>query len=321
MAWKDKVKPGTTEFAKDPQKNPDGVGENQIAFFDFSKEIPEYRYYHVSHGVAGDTDSIYLKLPKTIADTLGSLDEIVGFCDDVGRETGAFFPEFVTKAFNCPEDRVHFVSTDREVVSDRAFFVTKKRYAMHIVDDEGKRVDKLKIMGLEVKKSDTSKAVKRFLRKIIDMVVDGTTERELMAYKNEFKKEFYQLPISEIGIPMPAKKLSQYEKEFAASGSMKGFPYHYRAAIYYNSMCGNLDRKIFPGEKFYVCNIKDKDSNYIGVPVTSNKVPEFVEDVVIDYDKMWKKADVKFVNYMESLEWDLQSKMNQQASDMFGVGA
>lgn len=276
-----------------------------------------YKFIKLNNLCAGDTDSGYFDISDKLSDY--NIDEIVDVSDDLVEVVDQKFPDFLRLAFNCPEDRLRSVRTEREVVSDRSFFVTKKRYAMHIVDDEGKRVDKMKITGLEVKKSDTSKSAKRFLRKCIDMIIDGCTREELLAYKNEFKKEFFTLGISEIGVPMPAKKLTKYKNEYDASGSMKGFPYHYRAALFYNGLCGQEDREIYAGEKFYVCNIKNPDSKYMAIPVALNKMPSFIDDVIVDYEAMWKKTDKKISNYMESLGWDLKSRMDNQAASLFGV--
>lgn len=288
---------------------------NHIWCFDIVDD--DFKFIKLNNLCAGDTDSGYFDISKKFSDY--PIDEIVEVADDVVREVDRKFPEFLKLAFNCPEDRLRSVRTEREVVSDRSFFATKKRYAMHIVDDEGKRVDKMKIMGLEVKKSDTSKAAKRFLRKCIDMIIDGCSREELLDYKNEFKREFFTLGISEIGVPMPATKLTKYTNELKCSGSMKGFPYHYRAALFYNFMCGPEDREVYAGEKFYVCNIKNPDSKYIALPVALNKMPSFIDEVIIDYEAMWKKTDKKISNYMESLGWDLKSRMEKQAASLFGV--
>lgn len=277
----------------------------------------QYKRIKLNNLCAGDTDSGYFQVSDLLDNS--PIDEVIDVADDVVQQVDAKFPDFLKLAFNCPDDRLRSVRTEREVVSDKSFFVTKKRYAMHIVDDEGKRVSKMKIMGLEVKKSDTSKAAKGFLRKAIDMIIEGCTREELLEYKAEFKKEFFTLGISDIGVPMPATKLTQYQKEFDASGSLKGFPYHYRAAVFYNSLCGDQDREIYAGEKFFVCNIKHPDSKYIALPVALNTMPKFIEDVNVDYETMWAKTDKKITNYMKSLGWDLESRMEQQAASLFGV--
>lgn len=295
-----------------------GQKPNEMYLFDTQGEIPQFKRVQLDHIVAGDSDSCYLKLDNSL--TCGeSVDDIVDVCDEIAEYINEEYPDFLKKSFNVPDSRLDSMLSNREVVSDKSFFVTKKRYAMHIVDDEGKRVDKLKIMGLEVKKSDTSVAVKDFLMKLINMVIDGCEMTDLQKAKKQFKKDFFQMGIRDLGVPMPATKLPQYEQEYRVTGEMKGFPYHYRAAIFYNSLCGNEDREIYAGEKFYVCNIQHMDSKYIAIPLALNKNPAFVDELVIDYEKMWEKANKKIDNYMESLGWDLKSRMEKQATDLFGM--
>lgn len=277
----------------------------------------EFRRHELKHLIAGDTDSAYLKLPTKIKDM--SLDEIVETCDSMIQRVDAAFPAFLKTAFNCPEERLRSIRTDREVVSDKSFFVTKKRYAMNIVDNEGKRVNFTKIMGLEVKKSDTSRSVKAFLREVIDMILDGCDRQHLINAKKEYKKRFFTQGIKEIGVPMPATMLKVYMDKLEAQGSNKGFPYHIRAALFYNSLCGPLDRQIYVGEKFYVCNVKHMDSKYIACPVDLNEVPAIVANIPIDYEAMWTKAEKKINNYMKSLGWDLQGMRDQKAKKWFGV--
>ena len=49
----------------------------------------------------------------------------------------------------------------REVISNKAIWVAKKRYMMNVLDEEGVRLakHKLKIMGIEAVKSSTLKFV------------------------------------------------------------------------------------------------------------------------------------------------------------------
>lgn len=276
-----------------------------------------FRKHELENVIAGDTDSGYLVLPDALSEY--PLDDVVATCDDMIRSVDADFPDFLKMAFNCPTERLRSVRTEREVVSDKSFFVTKKRYAMHIIDDEGKRVDKTKIMGLEVKKSDTSRSLKTFLRTVIDLVLDGCDREELAKAKKEYKELFMTQSVQEIGVPMPATMLKIYSDRLIQQGDYKGFPYHIRAAMFYNSLCGDLDREIFVGEKFYVCNVKHTESKYIACPVDLNEIPKFVKDIPIDYQVMWKKADKKINNYMLALGWDLKSRREQKAADWFGV--
>lgn len=295
---------------------PDFKETNHVWCFDI--KTGEFKKYDLKHMVAGDTDSGYFNLPIEITED-DTIDDIVGLCDSIAEEVDSAFPEFVKMAFNCPEERKDTVKTDREVVADRSFFVTKKRYAMRVIDDEGKRVNKTKMMGLEIKKADTATSVKAFLKKMVTMVLDGCDRDDLLEAKKQFKEEFFQMGIRDISPAMPANRLADYERQLEAQGNMKGFPYHMRAALHYNSLCGVKDRKIYVGEKFYVCNIKGSKSKYISMPVDLNRTPEIVESVIIDYQVMWKKAEKKINNYMKALGWDIAGMVVNNSTSIFGI--
>lgn len=301
----------------------DVVSEKYVDFEDSRQEVwcwdseGKFRRHKLKNVIAGDTDSCILKLPPKIEEK--SLDVIVETCDEMIQRVDADFPSFLRMAFNCPESRLRSVRTDREIVSDRSLFVTKKRYAMNVVDSEGKRVNFTKIMGLEVKKSDTSRSVKAFLRMMIDLILDGHSRGDLIKKKQEYKELFFTQDIKELGVPMPATMLKVYMDRYKESGSTKGFPYHIRAAMFYNSLCGPMDREIYVGEKFYVCNVRHMDSKYIACPMDLNDVPDIVTSIPIDYEAMWTKAERKINNYMKSLGWDLQGMRDQKAKEWFGV--
>lgn len=329
MSWKQKAMLEDIEFKHDKQKNPGGMGENWIKLFDFEQDPPEYKFYHIGYAVAGDTDSIYLQLPDKITHELEQegVDELIGFCDDIGQATNDSFPEFCENAFLVAPDRAKYIQTDREVVSDKSIFVTKKRYQMHIIDDEGKRVDKIKTMGLEIKKSDTAKAEKEILGDILDRVMAGQSREQVEQAISEFKKRYMQMPIDKIGRPKPAGQILKHETAYQLAMDdpenkklhMKAVPYHIEAALNYNFHATQNDRRLEPGEKFYFFYVKDKRFNSLALPIDAKTVPEWLQNVQIDYNKMWSKANTKITNYLKSIGWDRQSVREDKAKSVFGM--
>jgi DNA polymerase elongation subunit (family B) len=103
--------------------------------------------------IYGDTDSTYFKTHAT------SLEEAIEVADAVGEVVSASFPEFMRESFLCSEGFDDIIKTGREIVSDKGIFVDKKRYFLHIADDEGYRCDKIKVMGLDTKKTTLPKEV------------------------------------------------------------------------------------------------------------------------------------------------------------------
>lgn len=276
-----------------------------------------YEQYHVDQMIFGDTDSGGFLIPENIAET-NDLDAICNFADEVGRLTNDSFPEFVQYVFNCPEERKNTIKTNREVVSDKSLFLNKKRYIMHMVDKEGTRVDKLKIMGVELKKSGTSVFLKRVLTELVNRILDGESREQVHIWSNGLKKEIEKCSVVDLYTPISTKTLKKCQNIYEMTGNMNGFPYQVRAAMFYNSMCSVSDRRINPGEKVGLIYINHPDCKYIAVPIDAEVLPKWFDDIKVDYKTTWDKIHKKIVNYITALGWDYDSRKVEIRETLFG---
>lgn len=277
----------------------------------------EFKEIEINNAIAGDTDSIMLSIDELVDGM--EQKEIVSFADEIGKMTNESFPEFCKHAFNCPESRKDTIKTDREIVSDKSFFLSKKRYIMHVIDKEGKEKDELKIMGVELKKSDTSVAVKKLLMILVNMILDGASMGDVLQRVKMMKKEFREFSPKEIAKPISVKSLKKSQDIFEMTGDLKGIPYHNRAAMFWNKIKKPNDKEIYTGEKIGVLYIKHKMSKYIGIPIDLISFPDWFEnDIIIDYDTEWSKAEKKLNNYLSSMGWDLASRKEEQRQKLFG---
>jgi DNA polymerase elongation subunit (family B) len=138
--------------------------------YDFGKSI-----------VYSDTDSVYTTI-KNIIDDPKDLDEIVLLADTIGECINDSFPEKMKEMFLVPLDRGAIIKAGREVVAKRGIFKhkIKKKYALYVVDNEGKRSEKIKVMGMETQRSDTPKWMQKFLKNCLEMVLkEGKGEADL----------------------------------------------------------------------------------------------------------------------------------------------
>lgn len=285
--------------------------------YDQDNDTWSWEIVDLNNLIAGDTDSGMFALGEKLSDSL-SVEETIDIADTIGTMTNESFPSFCMHAFNCPASRKDVVQTDREIVSDKSIFISKKRYAMHVVDSEGKRVDKMKIMGLEVKKSDTSVATKRFLMELLMMMVDGKDRESIIKRIDEMEIEFETLPATEIAKPINVKTLKKCQDIFDMTGDDKGFPYQVRAAMFWNSMCSNKDKKILPGEKIGLVYIRHPKSKYIGFPVDMTTFPEWFDEIIIDHKTEWSKVSKKLENYLASMGWDIAGYRDSVKKELFG---
>lgn len=274
-----------------------------------------FKHIRLKNLVSGDSDSAYTKIPFK---STNGLDDYVRIADQATEAINSAYPEFVKHAFNCPTERSHEIESNREIVSDALIIFSKKRYVARVKDKEGKRVDEKKIMGVELKKSDTSEAAKQILTDLVDWILDGVPSDEIRQRIKKIRTSFANRSLQEIARPISVKGLRKYEEELRTTGSMKGFPYQVRAAMYYNSLCSPSDEKITPTDKIGVLNIKHSEYKNIAFPIDIDELPAFMHNVVYDYDLMYQKTFTKIENYLSALGWDIKGIKDQKKKELFG---
>lgn len=289
-------------------------GKNVIWVFD---ENTQYKKHNLNNMIAGDTDSAYLKLSKPMIDGL-EREEIVALCDEVAKLANQTFPDFIQRVFNCPVERKETIQTDREAVSDKSFFLSKKRYIMHVIDMEGIPCDKMKITGVEIKKANTSKMTKKFLMELVNMILDGYTIHEVKSRITEMKEEFMKSDVKDIATTMNAKKIKSATDTYNLTGSMKGIHYASKAALVYNLRCTTMDRKVVPGDKVSLYYTLGKESA-MAFPSDLNTLPDWLLQIPVDYDKMWSKCYKTITNYLKAMDWDIESRKEAIGLELFGL--
>lgn len=183
--------------------------------------------------VYGDTDSGYF---LTGAENEEDATKIADF---VGDQVNKSFPQFMREAFLCQPGFDQHIKCGREVVSDRGIFVDKKRYVLHLVDLDGNKVDKLKVMGLEMRKTTTPKPIQKFLQNVVSMILSDKPWDEINEYIIEYRDNvIYTMPLMDIGLPKGVKKVEEYTQkrilERDDHGKKYAIPGHVSATIHFN---------------------------------------------------------------------------------------
>ena len=302
------------DFGYHPEKAPN-VPVNQLYnLVDNGTDKLEMRKMVLSHLIAGDSDSAYFGVPDAVVEHLDhDEDKITKFCDDVAGHVNERFPDFIMKAFNCPVERNDSMVAEREVVSDKSFFLTKKRYIMHVINDEGKKVDKLKIMGVEIKKSNTSVIAKKHLMWLVNMILDGKSRDEVFyTIKNEMRDDYMNCDLMDKAPTTSVNTLTNAEKAYRMTGSYKGIAWQAKAAMMWNDNRTTADEKINAGMKVGCLSVNHPDYNKIAFPVDVGKLPEWYLMHSFDYETMWKAHKKTIDNYIKAMEWD-QKSMKKKA--------
>jgi DNA polymerase elongation subunit (family B) len=289
-------------------------------------EIITGDYDHVGKAIIyGDTDSCYFSAYKTLKKDIdnGSLpwskETVVSLYDQIGEEVNSTFPQFMLDSFHCPKSRGEVIKAGREIVASKGLFITKKRYAVLYYDKEGKRSDvdgkpgKIKAMGLDLKRSDTPVFIQNFLSDILEKVLTGATEKEVLEHITSFRSEFKARPGWEKGSPKRANNIAEYQEKERKAGKAN-MPGHVRASINWNTLKRMMDDKysqqIVDGMKVIVCKVKQNPLGYTSVayPVDELRLPQWFKELPFDHAEMEQSIiDNKLDNLIGVLKWDVQS--------------
>jgi len=289
-------------------------------------EVITGEYDHVGKSIIyGDTDSCYFSAYTTLKLDIDkklipwNRDIVIQLYNQVADTVNKTFPDFMQDAFHCPKSRGEVIKAGREIVASKGLFITKKRYAVLYYDKEGKRLDvegksgKIKAMGLDLKRSDTPEFMQNFLSEVLEKVLLGSEEKEILNMITEFRTEFKARPGWEKGSPKRANNITEYEEKERKAGKAN-MPGHVRASINWNTLRRmNSDKysmQIVDGMKVIVCKLKDNALGYTSVayPTDELRLPRWFQDLPFDHSEM--EATIinnKLDNLIGVLEWDLES--------------
>jgi len=275
--------------------------------------------------IYGDTDSCYFSAFRTLQKDIEAglipwtKESVVQLYDQIADEVNTTFPQFMLDTFHCPKSRGEVIKAGREIVAIKGLFITKKRYAVLYYDKEGKRTDvdgkpgKIKAMGLDLKRSDTPEFIQNFLSDVLEMVLMGKVEQDVLDHITEFRGRFKARPGWEKGSPKRANKITEYQGKEAKAGKAN-MPGHVRASINWNTLKRMYNDKysmgITDGAKVIVCKLKPGPLGFTSVayPVDELRLPQWFKDLPFDHVEMEQTIiDNKLDNLIGVLNWDVNS--------------
>ena len=274
--------------------------------------------------VASDTDSIYVVLDKLVEKTCQGKtdDQIVNFLskvcdnklepyiekcfDDLSRYTNAYKNAMVMK---------------REVISNKAIWVAKKRYMMNVLDEEGVRLSKpkLKIMGIEAVKSSTPQVCRGKIKEAINIVMTKD-EKSLQDFIKEFKQEYFKLSAEQVSFPRSCNNLKKYRS--SKDIFIKGSPIQVKGALIYNYNIKKMKLQnkypyIQEGDKIkFVKLLEQNPFRFDVISYVTKLPPEFKLQNCIDYEVQFQKTFLDPMRFiLEAIGW--QSEKQATLEDFF----
>ena len=293
--------------------------------------------------VYGDTDSAYLTMVKFLEDKgvrahLDNQKEIVEIADGLGEKINESFPAFMDREFFIGEERGAVIKAGREVVADRGLFGdnVKKRYALHVIDNEGEESDKMKVMGMEIRRSDTPKYIQDFLAICLkEAVRNNKSFDEIKEMVDEYREStFRKLDPWKRGRPCQVNNLTVNAKKIANYEAMQnqGYIDLEKPKIHFSVVAANNTNHLMEvyedhhwdtlndGDKIEILDLLSNPFDIKSVAIRAGEVvvPQWFKDLPFDNEGHERKLITqKLGNIFGALGWDFEP-VNDFRDEVFG---
>lgn len=295
-------------------------------------------YFFANQILVSNTDSSYFTAYPILKDDIekGNIswtrEDVISLYDSIGSDVNDSFPAFMKKAFNAPQENGEIIKCAREIVGSSSLFITKKRYALMVIDKEGSRKDvngkpgSVKAMGMDLKRSDTPSFMQDFLMEIlIDLL--GSVPKEIILEKiKNLKQQLHAADPWTLGTPKRVNKLTWYSNNERKHGKTN-MPGHVRAAYNWNflkDMYGDkYSGSITDGQKTIVCKVLKNPMGFtsIAYPIDESRLPDWFKNLPFDRNGMLESiVDAKIKNLLGVLNWDLSvTDVTNSFNDLFSI--
>lgn len=238
-------------------------------------------------------------------------DSIVQKVLDISSDVSHFLNNELLKDFVllhniCPE--YSKFELKQEVIAKRAlFFSVKKRYALHIINKEGKKRDEFFYRGIVLRRSDYPSYTKKCLEKILDMVLkeEKISIKNICNYIEEVEEKMRNLIFQgdkSIAKPVTYKDKSSYKKvpsHILGCELWNKLEYNYftPGSGGYQFKIKGIDTFIAPEKVLNNSNLFGPKNNYIVIPIEESRLPNYyIVDIDFMLEYSWNKR------YREILE-------------------
>ena len=286
------------------------------------------------YNVYTDTDSVFYQAAPLVKSRNPELNEesdeemipaILSAAKEVETHINKVYDTMAKRLFNIDS---HKFDIKQETIAKGGFWVSKKRYAQWIINDNEVDCDKLDVKGLDVKRSSFPTYFKEVMKTVLLDILRSVDKKEIDTKILDYKKEMEDRPFIDIAKNSAVKGMSKYTTKTQVLGEFKkGSPAHVKAAITYNQLLAfyKVPYKYEPmkdGDKIKWVYLK---KNPLGLDATGlkghNDPPQILKLVeqYIDYDKIWEKElENKLDDFYKAMDWEKPNPNLNKASEFFG---
>ena len=211
----------------------------------------------------------------------------------------------------------------REIISDVGIFLQKKRYILHVLDEEGVAVDKFKYTGIELVRSTTPKKVKKFIEDIIKTsLLTQNVKKTNEIYRASYDL-FKQLDPNDIAARTSINNLEKYAEGASLYKFKKATPSHVKGAIAYNLLIKQLKlddkiESIQSAQKVKKLYCAKNKYGLDAICYVSTLPEEF--GIKVDWDKMFSKLVTQPTERLyEAIGWFLPEVGKEVQTDLFDL--
>ena len=274
-----------------------------------------------NHCIYIDTDSVFYSATPLVKKRFPDMDirdedkmskSILEIASEVQEYLNQGYDYFASKFCNLKE---HRFDIKQEVIAKSGLFVTKKRYGLKIINDNGKKVNKMMVKGLDTVRSSFPIAMREMLSKVLEDILMDVPKEKLDKFIINFKNSMKLMDFNKIAIPTSVKGIKKYgvvDGNLFTSYKL-GTPVHVKSAIFYNDLLKHLKvskrySEIFDGEKIMWVYLKPNPIGLQTIAYKGYEDPPEVLDFIrqfINPSKLYKQAlHKKIMMFYQALNWD-----------------
>jgi DNA polymerase elongation subunit (family B) len=281
-----------------------------------------------------DTDSIFAsavplienRYPNEKLSETMMTQRIMEVCGEVQDYLNQSYDYFAKKFLNIDK---HEFDIKQEVIAKTALFVTKKRYGLNIINDAGRKVNKIQVKGLDTVRSNFAIAMKELLGNVLQDILAKVPKEKIDERISVFKRNMNNLHFDVMANPIGVKGIGKYistDEESSFAKYKKGAPVHVKAAINYNSLLdywyeGRKYEKITNGSKIRWVYLKDNEFGFDTIAYKGYEDPREILDLIknnIDSSRMFEQALKKKIGmFYESMGWEAVVDKQQSIERFF----
>jgi DNA polymerase elongation subunit (family B) len=281
--------------------------------------------------IYNDTDSVYITLDKLVENKLLEFyneknnisDEFFSTVQDIETHLNDEIKKWCELKLNSIDSRITF---KREAISDVGLFLQKKRYVLHVLDEEGIPCNKFKYTGVEIARTTMPAPLKPYAKKIVETMLLTRDQSKTDEIISETYEKFKTLPIGDISFVVGLKGYEKYASRCTDFKTVKSMPCHVKAAYMHNLLLKtfNVDKKyekISSGDKIRYFYVRQPNKYAVNAIAYKYYYPEeFVKFFEPDHDMMFEKIIYSAVErFYEAVNWSPRKPGEAVQCDLFSL--